>query len=73
MINGGMNVFEFQNMYPIKPLREKALRGMTNDEIDEIIASCGTAQGKAYYVLSKNKDPFAYIAVQPLRLIIHPI
>ena len=49
MINGGMNVFEFQNMYPIKPLREKALRGMTNEEIDEIIASCGTAQGKAYY------------------------
>ena len=54
MINGGMNVFEFQNMYPIKPLREKALRGMTNEEIDEIIASCGTAQGKAYYASFKN-------------------
>jgi len=54
MINGGMNVFEFQNMYPIKPLREKALRGMTNDEIDEIIASCGTAQGKAYYASFKK-------------------
>ena len=54
MINGGMNVFEFQNMYPIKPLREKALRSMTNDEIDEIIASCGTAQGKAYYASFKK-------------------
>ena len=54
MINGGMNVFEFQNMYPIKPLREKALRGMTNEEINEIIDSCGTAQGKAYYASFKK-------------------
>ena len=49
MISGGMTVFEFQEMYPNKMAREKALRQMSNEEIDEIIASCGTAQGKAYY------------------------
>ena len=54
MINGGMTVFEFQQMYPTKMAKEKALRGMSNEEIDEIIASCGTAQGKAYYASFKK-------------------
>ena len=54
MISGGMTVFEFQEMYPTKMAREKALRAMSNEEIDEIIASCGTAQGKAYYASFKK-------------------
>jgi len=54
MINGGMTVFEFQQMYPNKMARERALREMSNKEIDDIIVSCGTAQGKAYYASFKK-------------------
>ena len=41
MICGGMTVFEFQEKYPNKMAREKTLWQMSNEEIDEIIASCG--------------------------------
>ena len=53
-VNGGTSIFEFQKMYPTRGAREKALRGMSNEEIDEIISSCGTPQGKAYYASFKR-------------------
>ena len=44
-----MTVFEFQKKYPVKADRVKALINISNKEIDEIINSCGTQQGKIYY------------------------
>ena len=43
------DVFEFQKAYPTKDAREKALRQMSNEEIEKLIKSCGTAQAKIYY------------------------
>ena len=54
MINGGMTLREFQEAYPTRGSREHALRGMSNEEIDEIINSCGTPQGKSYYASFKK-------------------
>ena len=48
-INGGMTVRELQEKYPKKSQREAMLWGMSNEEIQEIIDSCGTPQGKVYY------------------------
>ena len=53
-VSGGMTVSEFQALYPDKAARENALLQMSNEEIDEIIASCGTPQGKAYYASFKK-------------------
>lgn len=44
-----MTVWEFQEKHPTKEQREEALKTMTDKEIDEIIESCGTMQGKIYY------------------------
>ena len=54
MINGGMTLREFQEAYPTRGSREHALGGMSNEEIDEIINSCGTPQGKSYYASFKK-------------------
>ena len=43
------NVAEFQDMYPTWEEREAVLREMTNEQIDEIIETCGTIQCKIYY------------------------
>ena len=48
-VNGGMTVYEFQDQYPSTAQRESALGHMSNDEINEIIDSCGTIQAKIYY------------------------
>ncbi len=48
------DVFEFQEAYPSKSDREKALRNMTNEDIDKLIATFGTNQGKAYYASFKR-------------------
>ena len=53
-VNGGMTIFEFQGQYQTRSKREAALRAMSNEEIDEIIASCGTNQGKSYYASFKR-------------------
>ena len=53
-INQFKDVFEFQEAYPAKPDREKALRNMTNEDIDKLIVTCGTNQGKAYYASFKR-------------------
>ncbi len=51
-----MTVFEFQKKYPVKADRIKALINMSNKEIDEIINSCGTQQGKIYYSKFKKEE-----------------
>ena len=56
-INGPHNfkdVFEFQEAYPSKVAREDALRNMTNKDIDRLVETCGTKQGKAYYASFKK-------------------
>lgn len=49
------DVFAFQNAHKTKAAREKALKGMTNAQIDKLVATCGTKQGKAYYASFKKK------------------
>ena len=43
------DVWEFQEKYPTKEAREKALKRMSNAQIDKIIDTCGTKQAKIYY------------------------
>ena len=43
------DVFEFQKAFPTKAEREKQLKSMSNAEIDKLISTCGTPQGKVYY------------------------
>ena len=50
-----MTVFEFQEKYPTREAKEEALKHMTDDEIDEIIASCTTTQGKIWYSQHKRR------------------
>ena len=47
-------LLEFQEKYKTKEEREKQLKKMTNEEIDELINSCGTVQGKGYYASFKK-------------------
>ena len=52
-----MTINEFQELYPSKEEREEAVKKLSDDEIDEIIESCGTVQGKIYYSqLKKNNQ-----------------
>ena len=51
-----MKIEEFQKMYPTKESREEQLKTMSNEDIDKIIESCGTVQGKIYYSKFKKKD-----------------
>ena len=48
-INGGMSLWEFQDMYPTREEREAVLVNMPVEEIQEIIDTCGTIQCKIYY------------------------
>ena len=43
------DVFEFQEKNPTREAREKELKKMSNEEIDKLIATCGTPQAKVYY------------------------
>ena len=43
------NVFDFQRAYPVKREREAALGKMTDGQIEKLVRSCGTVQGKIYY------------------------
>lgn len=47
--DGTKAVQAFQEKFPTKAKREKALRSMSDEEIEILINSCGTAQGKNYY------------------------
>ncbi len=49
------NVFDFQKDYPTKDSREKALKEMSDSQIDKLVKTCGTAQGKMYYSSFKKK------------------
>ena len=40
---------KFQREHPTKEDKEKALKTMTNEQIDELIEACGTVQGKIFY------------------------
>ena len=42
-------VLEFQKKYKTKEEKEKALKAMSNKEIDELIADCPNVQGKVFY------------------------
>ena len=49
------DVFSFQKAHKTKQARTAALRKMTNAQIDKLVATCGTKQGKAYYASFKKK------------------
>lgn len=49
------NVFDFQKAHPTKAGRERALKSMSNSQIDKLVKTCGTAQGKSYYSSFKKK------------------
>lgn len=48
------DVFEFQDAHPNKDEREKALKLMSNEQIDKLISTCGTPQAKTYYASFKK-------------------
>jgi hypothetical protein len=48
-------VDEFQKKYPTKAEKEKALRAMSNKEIDSLIADSTNIQGKIWYKSFKKK------------------
>ncbi len=48
-------VFEFQEAFPTAESREEKLKEMTDEEIDVLIASCGTIQGKIWYARHKKE------------------
>ena len=54
-----MTITEFQEKYPTKEERIEAAKALSDSEIDEIINSCGTVQGKIYYSRLKkmNSEP----------------
>lgn len=49
------DVFEYQKAYPNKAERERVLRSMSNEDIDKLVKTCGTPQGKNYYSKFKKK------------------
>lgn len=49
------DVFEFQKAFPTKADKEKALKTMSNAEIDVLIKSCPNVQGKVFYSKFKSK------------------
>ena len=42
-------ILEFQKRYPTKEEKTKALKAMTNEQIDALIADCTNVQGKIWY------------------------
>ena len=52
------DVFEFQEKYPSREEREQALKKMDPIEIQRLIQTCGTKQGKIYY------NQFAILAAE---------
>jgi len=43
-----MDIFTFQDKYTTKEAKKKALSTMTEKEVNTIIESCGTPQGKSF-------------------------
>lgn len=48
-------VEEFQKKYPTKEQKEKALKAMTNAEIDALIADSTNIQAKVFYKKFKKE------------------
>ena len=48
------NIYDFQKAYPRKADREEALRKMSNEQIDKLIATAGIVQGKIYLASFKK-------------------
>ena len=49
-------ILEFQKKYKSKEAKAKALRAMSDAQIDELIADCPNVQGKIWYSsFKKNK------------------
>ena len=46
---------DFQEKYPTRAEKEKALQTMTEEQIDELVRACGTMQGKIFYSSFKKK------------------
>lgn len=51
-----MKLQEFQDKYPSKEDREEAVKHMSDEEIDELIASAGIVQAKIEYSRLKKKN-----------------
>ncbi len=43
-------------MYPTKEEKEEAIKKLSDEEIDEIINSCGIVQAKIYYSQLKKRN-----------------
>ena len=52
------DVFEFQQRYPTKDAREKALEEMTYEEIMHLARSCPSTHGSAYYARRAEQIAF---------------
>lgn len=48
-------VEKFQKAHPTRASKEKALRGMTNAQIDKLIKSTSNVQAKNFYASFKKK------------------
>lgn len=48
------DLFDFQNKYPAKEDRENELMKMSDKDIDVLIQTAGTKQGKAYLASFKS-------------------
>lgn len=46
---------DFQKKYPTRAEKEKALRNMTNEQIDELIKASTNVQAKIFYASFKKK------------------
>ena len=52
------DVYDFEQKYPTREAREKALTMMDSEEIRHIACSCRTAQGKLYYTRFADQKAF---------------
>ena len=51
----GSKVEEFQKKYPSKAEKEKALKAMSNTQIDALIKDSSNIQAKVFYASFKKK------------------
>lgn len=54
-----MTVFEFQKQYPEKKEKIRALKKMSDSEIDELINDCNNIYGKIFYSGFKSNNKTA--------------
>lgn len=49
-------ITDFQEKYPTKAEKEKALSNMSNEEIDDLIGASSNVQAKIFYASFKKSD-----------------